>query len=647
VLNQRKRVGRLRLLLAALVVTSISVAGAVGTASATPEPKTRPEPGHGHGKGVLEICKAVAGNDMFSGTGTVGFKVQGVDGVIQVDVGYCSMPIKLNPGPVTVTEIQRPGYSVDSVTAVGPTGDNRLLGLNPGKDTATVRIDTGGVANQTMVTFTNKVIPKGYLEICKEKHRQNDRLAGYVSFTVSQEGNQPPSQTVSVRVGACSMPIKLNPGPATITEVANSGADLVDIKVEPEDRLETPEDMILKDRSVTVTIVPGDRSTQTIVTFINKKVIPPPTKGWVKICKRAGHGVHDGTPFKFDVGGKTVEVLAGECSARQTVPFGELTVTEQAAPWTKVSQIDVDPPRAAREVNLAEGWVKVDVKADRVVTEVEFTNKATPPGSLKICKVAGRGVVPGTLFTFTVGNKPPVKVPAGACLPMSMQAGEVEITETPTTGLKVTDIEVVGAGGLIDWKLETGKALVYVPSGQVTEVLYTNSKKHGSGDDCVHPWPWFKQNPKHGKGLAPKGGLNVGGDRLTAKQMQAIHNKAARGGNLRFELEAELIAAQLNQLRGASTPASVQSAVNASQFLLSQSDGAVRRNGALTTTKLNWWNKVKYKGKAYQAGNLTGAVGSYNEGEFKGGPHPCGKPEKDRQHEHGDYSSSSRYVRPI
>ena len=106
-------------------------------------------------------------------------------------------------------------------------------------------------------------------------------------------------------------------------------------------------------RSVTVTIVPGDRSTQTIVTFINKKKIPPPTKGWVKICKRAGHGVHDGTPFKFDVGGKTVEVLAGECSARQIVPFGELTVTEQAAPWTRLRRLTSTRPGRPSNGNLA------------------------------------------------------------------------------------------------------------------------------------------------------------------------------------------------------------------------------------------------------------------------------------------------------
>jgi len=484
------------------------------------------------------------------------------------------------------------------------------------------------------------VIPKGYLEVCKAKHRENDKLSGYVSFTVSQNGSQP--QTVSVRVGACSMPIQLNPGRATITEVANSAAELVEIEVVPEERLETKD---VGNRTVTVEIVAGGRSTQTMVTFINKKVIPPPTNGWVKICKRSGHGVHDGTPFIFSVGGKTVEVQAGECSARQTVPFGDLTVTEQAVPWTQVSQIDVDPPEAVVSSNLLQRTATVKVKADRVVTEVEFTNKATPPGAVKLCKVAGTGVVPGTPFNFTVDNKP-VTVPAESCLRLSLPAGKVQVTEAPTNGLRVTNIAVVGAGGLIDSDLATGKAQVYVVSGQVTEVLYTNAKKHSPGDDCVYPWPWFK-HPKHGKHLAPKGGLNVGGDRLTSRQMQAIHKKAARGGNLRYELEAELIAAQLNQLRGASTPKGVQTAVNASQFLLSQSDGAVRRNGALTTTKLNWWNKVKYKGKAYQAGNLTGAVGSYNEGEFKGGPRPCGKPEKDKKHKNYDDKHWSRFAQPI
>jgi hypothetical protein len=619
VLNQRKRVGRLRLLVAALVVTSISVVGAVGTASAMPRP---PKPS----KGVLEICKAAAGEERFSGT--FGFKVQGVDGVVQVPVGYCSLPIKLSPGTVTVTEVERPGYSVHSIAAKP---DNRLLGSDPGAGTATVQIVAGGAANQTMLTFTNKVIPKGYLEVCKAKP-DRDKLDGFVSFTVNQAGGQP--QTVSVRVGACSMPIQLNPGPATITEVANSGAQLVDIEVTPEDRLESID---LANRSVTVTIVPGGRSTQTMVTFINKKKIPPPTKGFVKVCKRAGRGVPNGTPFIFTVGSKTLEVHAGECSAKQTVPFGPLTVTEKAVPWTRVSDIDVDPPGAVLSRNLMQGTVTVDVKADRVVTEVEFTNKATPPGSVKVCKVPGTGVVPGTLFSFTVADRQ-VTVPAGSCLPLSLPAGKVEITEAPTAGLRVTDIAVAGAGGLISSDLAAGKALVYAPSGEVTEVLYTNAKPYRPGHGCVDPWPWFKQHPKDGKRLAPRGGLTVGGDRLTAGQVRAILRKAEGSGNLRYELEGELIAALLNQLRGAATPASVQTAVNASQLLLSQSDGAVRnRKGALTTTKLDWWSKVTYNGKPYQAGGLTGALGDYNEGEFKGGPRSCGKPKKGKKNGKDDY----------
>ena len=56
----------------------------------------------------------------------------------------------------------------------------------------------------------------------------------------------------------------------------------------------------------------------------------------------------------------------------------------------------------------------------------------------------------------------------------------------------------------------------------------------------------------------------------------------------------------------------MQTAVDASQLLLSQSDGAVRNSdGALTTTKLEWWSTVTHDGKPYQAGNLTGALGSY------------------------------------
>ena len=106
------------------------------------------------------------------------------------------------------------------------------------------------------------------------------------------------------------------------------------------------------------------------------------------------------------------------------------------------------------------------------------------------------------------------------------------------------------------------------------------------------------------------------------------------GSDLEVELDPEAALAGLKRLGGHRGS--------------SQSDGAVRnRNGALTTTKLNWWNKVTYKGTSYQAGNLTGDLGSYNEGEFKGGPHPCGKPKKDKKHKNDHYRHMNTLTGPI
>jgi hypothetical protein len=628
---QRKGARRLRPLLTALV-TSLAVAGTFGTASAAPQPT----------KGILEICKAASGPGV---GGFFGFKVQGRPGVIEVPVGYCSHPIELNPGQVTVTEVGRPGFSVEAIATV-PVG--RLVRGDRNARSALVRVEAGGVRNQTMVTFTNKAKPKGFLEVCKDKP-DKDKLDGNFNFTVTQTGS--PTQTVTVPVGACSLPIQLLPGEATITEVARTGSQLVGIETTPDDRQRGIDPAT---GSVRVEIVQGGRSRQTMVTFTNKKVTPPPTTGHIKICKRAGKGVQEGTPFTFTMatqGNTSVVVRAGSCSKRLVVPLGKLTVTEAATPGFEVSDISVDPEEARfGRPNLKGGSVSVDVTADPVATEVEFTNKAIPPGALKLCKIAGTGVVPRTPFSFSVGGKP-VTVPAGSCLPMTLHAGKVEITEAPTTGLRVTDITVVGHGWLISKDHATGKAVINLASGGITEVLYTNGKPYNPGNGCVCPGTWFKQKPKDVQRLVPAGGLMVGGDRLTAAQVQAILRLAARGGNVRFELEGELITALLNQLRRTSTPANVQTAVDATQLLLSQTDGALK-NGAINTTKLEWWSTVLYKGKTYSAGQLIDTLGSYNEGRWQGGPRPCVEPtwgsHKPAKHKKGKPKwPGSRFAWPI
>ena len=78
---------RLRLLIAALVVSSISAVGVFGTAYAA-DPQT----------GTLEICKLAAGKGV---AGSFAFTVRGRPGTIEVPVGGCSLPVTLPVGQAT------------------------------------------------------------------------------------------------------------------------------------------------------------------------------------------------------------------------------------------------------------------------------------------------------------------------------------------------------------------------------------------------------------------------------------------------------------------------------------------------------------------------------------------------------------------
>jgi hypothetical protein len=617
--TQGKGAGRLRLLFTALIVTSISVVGAVGTAYATPQPTT----------GVLEICKAKSKGV----AGSFGFTIQGRTGVIQVPVDGCSFPIKLSAGEVTVTEVARPGYSVAAIAANDRANDRRLLGWDLAKGSATVRIVPGGVSNQTILTFTNKATPKGYLQICKAKSSPTEQLSGDFFFTVSQPGR--PTLTVPVPVGGCTLrPLQLAAGPATVTEVARRDVQLVGVTITPTGRGVVD----LRRRTATVTIVAGEPATQTIVVFTNKKLPPPPPPtGQVKVCKHAGGDVAKGTNFSFTLANgiaKTVKVKVGSCSTPQKVPAGDLTVTEKPTAGLQVSKIKVLPTTAVRGgPDLTAGTVMVAVRAGKL-TEVHFTNRKTPPGTIKVCKVAGHGVVPRTPFNFTVGTTP-VKVLAGSCsLPLTRPATELMVSEAATDGMGVADIAVVGGGSLVSKNLRAGSARVQVASGLVTEVVFINTKPHTPVTGCLKPWQHYRNHGGDLEDLVPDAGLLVGSDALTAAQVQAALR--ANRGDLRLGLQSELIAALLNQLSGASTPTEVQAAIDAAQMYLSQGDGALA-NGALNTTSNSRHTEVSYNGRTYKASHLSGTLRNYNGGKSKGGPRPCRKPWGDDHKDGKDY----------
>ena len=549
--------------------------------------------------GTLEICKTGSGSGV---SGSFQFTVSGLaNQTFTVPVGQCSQPITVSAGQVTVTEQARAGYQLADVTAIPA---DRLVSKNIAGRSATVNVAAGGVATETIVTFVNKVVEKGYLEVCK-KAQPGTTLGGTFSFQVTAGGV---SQSVTAPVGGCSMAMHLPVGEAKITENVRSDAALVAIDVVPSARLVGTAD--IPGRSVTVQIVPGDIATQTIVTFTNKPVTPP--KGRVKVCKAATTDIPTGTAFTFDINGTSVSVQAGYCSLPLEVAVGTAIVTEAALAGHVVSAIDVAPVTALVSSSLTARTASVTITADQV-TVVTFTNKKAT-GVVKICKAAGTGVVAGQTFTFTIAGRT-VQVQAGFCsLPLELPVGNVTIDETVPAGYTVESIVVIGAGSLISSNLAAGSAVVAVAPG-TTEVVFTN-KKPPTVTGCTVTKGFYKNHPQVVTELLSQTGgkLLVGGSQLTAQQIDAIYDRNSR--NYLNQVTQQLITALLNQLSGASTPAAVQTAINAAQLLVSQSGGPLAGTARSSTT-------VSYNGTTYTASELAGVLSRYNEGTASGGPRHC------------------------
>jgi hypothetical protein len=116
--------------------------------------------------GTIEICKALPPADaaFFGATQlTFNFTVNG-GASFGVKAGKCSGPIVVPVGTATITEAAKTNFSFVSSTAVGAAdGLSRVVTAgNP----LTVTVVMGGSANETLVTFTNKV--NRYLfKLCK------------------------------------------------------------------------------------------------------------------------------------------------------------------------------------------------------------------------------------------------------------------------------------------------------------------------------------------------------------------------------------------------------------------------------------------------------------------------------------------------
>lgn len=429
-------------------VTILSGAIGVSTAYAT-----------GTTTGVLEICKVASGAGV---SGSFEFTVSGLSTKVTVPVGGCSTALTVAAGNVVVTEVARPGFAVESVSAAPA---DRLVSADVAAGKATVKVPLGTVANQTIVTFKNKAKPPaaGVLEICKVA--AGTGVGGSFEFTVTGLATR-----VTVPVGGCSKALTLPAGNVVVAEVARPGFLLESVTASPADRLVSSD---VPGGKVTVKIVAGTVANQTIVTFKNK--VKPPARGTVKVCKKAGAGVPAGQKFTFTVGGVETTAEAGSCSLPLSVDEGNVTVVEKAAAGYQVSAITSAPAGTLVSSDLTTRTAVIKVSADKV-TEVTFTNEKGK-GTLKVCKKAGPGVAEGQEFSFTVdGVKTTAK--AGSCsLPIELTVGDVTVKEALATGYEVTAIAVTGAGVLVSSNLATGTAVVTVKAG-VTEVTFTNKKKN-------------------------------------------------------------------------------------------------------------------------------------------------------------------------
>lgn len=149
--------------------------------------------------GTVEVCKIAA--DAQTANQTFQFSVNGA-APISVKAGQCSLPIGVPSGTISVAELAKTNFKLVSVTAVGPTQASRLL-TGSTTNPAQVQVPSGGVENETVVTFTNAVAT-GRFKICKlssEPTLQGVPFSFSFSYTVN---GSTVNGTATLKPGECS-----------------------------------------------------------------------------------------------------------------------------------------------------------------------------------------------------------------------------------------------------------------------------------------------------------------------------------------------------------------------------------------------------------------------------------------------------------
>jgi len=480
--------------------------------------------------GSIEICKtSVAGNLAVNGpfTFTVGGGTVAGGNTVVVNAGSCSAPLTVTgaEGNVTIHEAGASWYKVTAITALAGSSYLQSTTSVPNQ-TAVVSLSATTVSE---VNFTNTIVP-GYVEVCKNA-AVGSGLTGPYTFTVNSDipganriVGDPWTQTATANVGACSQPIEMPAGTATVTENGTNlyVTSITALNAQGTNALNGTPNLTTGTADVNVAAAPagiGDFSQQSDVWFTNDVV-------GFKICK-----VFTGTspvatyPFTYSANGGTavaVNVAPGSCMVPVSYPAGtSIAVTEGVVPGTEVgvggivaSGADSEVPGTNNVVTRTETVilgtsVKSGASAPGNEGVVTYTDVVAKPGELKICKLsppAGVLAPIGTSFAFTLsgGVTGSVVVPLGDCVIVPNSTGgplqipfnsAVTVTETPSTGNAVyaisvspTNLEEANAitstnpAGVTTLpvisgapNLAAGTVTVQIGESDLTEVDYTNT----------------------------------------------------------------------------------------------------------------------------------------------------------------------------
>ncbi len=234
----------------------------------------------------------------------------------------------------------------------------------------------------------------------------------------------------------------------------------------------------------------------------NQGCANPDNNGYIEICKQGDpnypppNQLYDFTVTAPQFSTGTIQVPLGECSGPIQVPSATApnsdTITEAPVIGVLVDNVTaIAYDNLGFKINQLDSWVEPDLNASVYVqpgdqsleTLATFTNYAAPPGTLKVCKIAGSNNLLGTLFNFTATGLPNFQVEAGppdqggycAVVSTSLPANTAEtITEvTIPSGVSVSNITVTCNACIYTVNLAQSSVLTTIGSG-ITEVTFTN-----------------------------------------------------------------------------------------------------------------------------------------------------------------------------